>query len=213
MTTSRIDIVAAAFAAAGRGAVFDPLRAQKLLFLIDRVVSERIGGPFFHFQPYLYGPFDRAVYDVIRKLVIEGYAHTVTSGAYERHRLTGAGYRRGLAVLDSFPPAVRDYFERAAKWMWLVPYRRMLAAIYREYPEMAVNSVVRDVGAGPPAPRRRAFVRGMASAFDLMGTMHRGRDADDYLDADAHALRDDWSAVGADLEEAMVRFGETARVW
>ena len=59
MMRNHDDIVAAAFAATEPGTKFDPLRAQKLLFLIDQVVSERIGGPFFDFRPYLYGPFDQ----------------------------------------------------------------------------------------------------------------------------------------------------------
>ena len=213
MIRNRHDIVAAAFAAAGPGAEFDPLRAQKLVFLIDRVGSQRIGGPFFDFRPYHYGPFDRAVYDVIRKLVAVGHAQTDTSGPYHRHLLTDAGYRHGLALLGSLPDPIADYFERAARWVVLVPYRRMLAAIYREYPEMAVNSVVRDLGGDRSDPNRRPFVRGMASAFDLMGTMHRPRGSHDNLGSDAEAIRSDWRAVGADIEEAMVRFGETEGLW
>ena len=213
MIRNRHDIVAAAFAAAGPGAEFDPLRAQKLLFLIDRVVSQRIGGPFFDFRPYLYGPFDRAVYDVIRKLVAVGHAQTDASGPHHRHLLTDAGYRHGVAVLGSFPDPVADYVERAAAWVLLVPYRRMLAAIYREYPEMAVKSVVGDLGGDRPGPKRHPFVRGMASAFDLMGTTRRPLDSDDGPGSDAAAIRDDWRAVGADLEDAMVRFGETEGIW
>ncbi len=73
---TRIDVVAAAFAAGGRGAKLDLIRVQKLLFLIDRVVSERIGGPFFAFRPYLFGPFDQAVYDAIRDLAADDRART-----------------------------------------------------------------------------------------------------------------------------------------
>ena len=64
MTLNQADVIAAAFAAAGPGAAFDPIRVQKLLFLIDREASDQIGGPFFDFQPYHYGPFDRAIYSV-----------------------------------------------------------------------------------------------------------------------------------------------------
>ena len=212
MIRNRHDIVAAAFAAAGPGAEFDPLRAQKLLFLIDRVVSESIGGPFFDFRPHLCGPFDQAVYAVIPKLVSAGHAQPDTSPPH-RHVLTDAGYRHGVAVLGSFPHPVANYFERTATWVLLVPYRRMLAAIYREYPEMAVNSVVSDLGGDRPGAKRRPFVRGMARAFDLMGTMHRPLDSNGSLGSDADAIRDDWGAVGADIEGAMVRLGETEGLW
>ena len=106
---NREEIVAAAFAAAGPGASFDLIRVQKLLFLIDRVVSERIGGPFFHFQPYHYGPFDRAIYDVIEEMAAGGDVQINTSGAYPRYSLTQVGYRRGRETLASFPIPVADY--------------------------------------------------------------------------------------------------------
>lgn len=213
MTRDREEIVAAAFAAAGLGASFDPIRVQKLLFLIDRVVSERIGGPFFHFQPYHYGPFDRAIYSVIGAMVAAGDVQVNASGAYPRYSLTQAGYRRGESTLASFPAPVADYFERAARWVRLVPYRRMLAAIYREYPEMAENSVVRHFGAGRHASTESPLIRGMTRAFDLTGTMYRAPDSEVGLQSDADAIHDDWRAVGEDIEEAMVRFGESECVW
>lgn len=206
MTRNRDDIVAAAFAAAGPKLEFDPLRAQKLLFLIDQVVSGRIGGPFFNFRPYLYDPFDRVVYDAIQNLVAAGYAQTDTAGPYQRHVLTDIGYRHGVTVLGSLPNPVADYFGRTAMWVLLVPYRWMLAAIYREYPEMASNSVVQDLE-NSPERGEQAFVRGMASAFDLMGTMNRLFDSADGFQSDADAIRNGWRAVSADLEGAMVEFG------
>lgn len=213
MIRNREEIVAAAFAAAGPGASFDPIRVQKLLFLIDRVVSERIGGPFFHFQPYHYGPFDRAIYDVIGEMAAGGDVQINASGAYPRYSLTQAGYRRGRATLTSFPIPVAGYLGRVAQWIRLMPYRSMLAAIYREYPEMAENSVVRHLGAGRHAPQESPFIRGMTRAFDLTGTMYRTPDSEVGLQSEANALQEDWRAVGDDIEEAMVQFGESECVW
>ena len=213
MTLNQADVIAAAFAGAGPGAAFDPIRVQKLLFLIDREVSDRIGGPFFDFQPYHYGPFDRAIYSVTGQMLAEGTLVADTSGPYPRYLLSALGQRRGGAVLASLPEPIADYFGRVARWVRLVPYRQMLAAIYREYPEMAVNSVVRHLGAKSPARRPSPFVRGMARAFDITGTMHRPRDSEVGLESDAEAIRDVWVAVGRDLEEAMVRFGEEERLW
>ena len=210
---NREDIVAAAFAAAGPGASFDPIRVQKLLFLIDRAVSVRIGGPFFQFEPYHYGPFDRAIYDVVRGMVTAREVLSDAAGPYRRYSLTPAGYRRGKAMLSSFSAPVADYFVRAARWIRLMPYRRMLAAIYREYPEMAKNSVVRDLGSERPATRWDPFLRGVTQAFDLTGAMDRSPDSEVGLQSDADALHDAWRTVGDDLEEAMVRFGESERLW
>ncbi len=213
MRHNREEIVAAAFAAAGPGVSFDPIRVQKLLFLIDRAVSDRIGGPFFHFQPYHYGPFDKAIYIVIVTLATAGDLKVDGSGAYPRYSLTSDGYRRGKASLASFPTPVADYFGRVARWIRMMPYRRILAAIYREYPEMAENSIVRHLGTTRPAPREHSFIRGMTRAFDLTGTLHRAPDAEVGLHADADALREDWRTVGDEIEEAMVQFGEAERIW
>ena len=213
MDWSRSDIVTAAFAAGGPGAVFDSIRAQKLLFLIDREVSDRIGGPFFDFRPYHYGPFDRAVYGVIGELVAAGTARIDTSGPYPHYLLTQTGYWRGAEVLADFSDPVADYMKRASRWVRLMPYRRMLTAIYRQYPDMAVNSVVRHLASERPARRETPFVRGMNRTFDITGTMCRSTDTAVGLESDGEAIRDVWRAVGSDIEEAMVGFGESERLW
>ena len=213
MIRNSAEIVAAAFAAAGRGASFDPIRIQKLMFLIDREVSGRIGGPFFDFKPYLYGPFDRAIYDVIGRLVAARTVWVDTSGPYHRYALTESGYRRGDETLASVPASVADYMGRAARWVWLTPYRRLLAAIYRQYPEMAVNSVVRQLGPAYPAPPQDPFFRGMTRAFDFTGKAHRSPDSAASQKSEAEAIHDVWTAVGNDIEQAMARLGETERLW
>ncbi len=213
MTPNRTDIVAAAFAAGGPGTAFDPLRAQKLLFLIDRVVADRIGGPFFNFEPYHYGPFDRTIHGELTRMEARGDLLVDRSGHYPRYALTDEGRAKGEAVLARFTPPIADYFGRAARWVLLVPYRHMLAALYREYPDMAVNSVFRDLKPKPPPPRRNPLVEGVASAFDLMGTLDPPEDSETDSETDAEAIEAVWREVGECLEGAMVRFGESERLW
>ena len=134
------------------------------------------------------------------------------SGPYWHYSLTQAGYRRGRAALASFPAPVADYVGRAARWVRLMPYR-MLAAIYLEYPEMAKNSVVRHLAAERSAPKGSPFIRGMTRALDLVGTMYRAADSEVGLQSDADALDGIWRAVGDDIEEAMVQFGESECAW
>ena len=52
MARQRFDVVLAVMAAGGAGARYDPVRVQKLFFLIDREIPEFIDGPYFHFEPY-----------------------------------------------------------------------------------------------------------------------------------------------------------------
>lgn len=213
MAWDRSDIVTASFAAGGPGAAFDPIRVQKLLFLVDREVSERVGGPYFDFRPYHYGPFDPAVYRVLDDLAAAGVLWTDSSGRYPRYLLTETGYRRGMAVLERLPDVVATYMGSAARWVRLTPYRLMLSAIYRRYPETAVNSVVGHLGPSRREETERPFVRGMARAFDFTGTSHRTQDPGSGPGSDADAIHDAWRAVGEELEDAMASFGDSEHLW
>ena len=213
MDWNRSDIVTASFAAGGPGAAFDPIRVQKLLFLVDREVSERIGGPYFHFRPYHYGPFDPVIYRVLDALAQTGDMRIDGSGRYPRYRLSDPGYRHGMAVLERLPDAVVEYMRNVAQWVRLTPYRRMLAAIYRRYPETAVNSVVGHLGQPRRQETSNAFVRGMARAFDFAGTSQRSPQSGEGVGSDADAIHDAWRTVGEELEEAMTRFGDSEHLW
>ena len=212
MKRSREDIIVAA-AAAGPGAWFDPIQLQNLLFLIDRTVSHRIGGPFFRFEPHDYGPFDGAIHGVIRGMMGASNAPDDSSLPHLRYRLSDAGHERGQAVLGSLPQPVSDYFGRAARWVRLMPHRRMLAAMHREYPEIMVNCVVRHTPSKRPTRRLHPFVRGMVQAFDITGTMFRSPDSAVGLESRDEAIAKAWRTVGGHLEDAMVRLGESERLW
>ncbi len=213
MKRNRQDIVAAAFASVGSAAAYDPIRVQNLLFLIDRVVSDRIGGPFFEFRPGPCGPSDGAVCDVIGEMAAAGDALIAGTDRHLRYLLTESGRAKGEAVLASFDPPVADYFGRAACWARLVPHSRMLAAIRQAYPEMAGNGGVWDQDEERSIRRWNPFLRGMASAFDLTGLMFRSSGRGVGPASDADAIRDVWRDVGESLEDAMVGFGETEQLW
>ena len=51
---------------------FSPVQVQKLFFLIDKNAGVQIGGPFFNFVPYAYGPFDKTVYTELKLLADSG---------------------------------------------------------------------------------------------------------------------------------------------
>lgn len=139
----RREIVLAAFAAGGENARFSPVQVQKLLFLMDREASEFVGGPHFDFVPYDYGPFDRAVYDVLGELSTEGLVETRNSGRYREYSLTPEGYESGRASLEELPDKARSFLLRLTEWVMNLSFRQLVAAIYRRYPEMKANSIFR----------------------------------------------------------------------
>ena len=126
---------------------------------------------------------------------------------YNQYSLTDSGYARGVAVLGILPEPAARYMEDAAKWIRLVPFKHLLSAIYRQYPDMAVNSIIPQAVLRYPHVSFRftmpSFLSGMARTLDFMGTLanYQWGTSDERLDA--LAVYHDWSAVGDDLGAAM----------
>lgn len=137
---TRDDVVLAAMAPA-EGRPHTPVQLQKLLFLIDENISGVLGGRKFDFIPYAYGPFDRAIYDVLKSLRNSGFALEVPNHTWTDWSLTVEGQRRGHEALQSLPSRAREYIKEASMFVRKLSFSELVAAIYRAYPQMRVNSV------------------------------------------------------------------------
>ena len=206
----RAEMVLMAMAAAGRGTLVEPVRIQKLLFLIDREIPHLVGGPHFNFRPCRYGPFDGAVFGELDALSRIGEVGIMDGSGYRMYALTPPGLAKGAATLEQLPAEVRRYLSDLARWVLSLSLGRLLAAIYHRFPEMATKSVRTDVATRFPGDRHhlpdRPFLEGMASAFDLTGSLLEPRPRAIGPERDAVALADDWRSVGDDLRSAMADF-------
>ena len=141
---SRDELILAALAAGGENAAYRPVQVQKLFFLIDREASALVGGPHFDFQPYDYGPFDRDVYTELDNLAERRLVTAQSTGAYRVYSLSYEGYQRGDDILwHRLDEAARTYLARIATWVLSLNFQQLVAAIYRRYPDMMVNSIFR----------------------------------------------------------------------
>ena len=137
--TRRQEIVLAALAPAC-GEAHSPVQVQKLLFMLDREVANRIDGPHFMFKPYNYGPFDKTVYAELEALAGEGHVEIVSLGNLQQFRLTPSGQQIGNSVLTYLPLAARDYVQKASAFVRRLSFADLVSAIYKAYPDMKVNS-------------------------------------------------------------------------
>jgi hypothetical protein len=137
------EFVLAALAPAG-GQTHSPVQAQKLLFLLEQTVAAQVGGPFFDFQPYNYGPFDKLVYEVLDSLAGDGLVAVESERSWHTFRLTSAGQDRGSALLASLPSDVSTYIQKVSQWVRSLSFSQLVSAIYKAYPEMRVNSVFQE---------------------------------------------------------------------
>ncbi len=139
---SQRDIVLAAMAA-GAGTWFAPVHVQKLFFLVDKKIGAKLGGPFFNFVPYAYGPFDKAVYRTLERLQ-EGGLVEIVRVPYAPHRqyqLSVPGQSKGEAILESLDEKASDFLRRLAKYVSSTPFATLVSAIYEAYPSMKKNSI------------------------------------------------------------------------
>lgn len=206
---TRDDIVLAGMAAAGPSTKFDAVQLQKLFFLIDREIPQLIDGPHFDFRPCHYGPFDGAVYDVLDGLLESSDAAVDTSSRYPRYSLTASGVQRGVRCLEEIHDSASRYMAEASDWIVATPFQPLLAAIYRQYPDMARNSVVPHLAKPYPRATFRyptpSLASGMARALDLFGTLDDLEATIGDPEVDALATYNDWRAVGEDIKAAMGR--------
>ena len=130
--------------AGSNGAEHTPVQVQKLFFIIDREISKSIGGPYFNFTAYDYGPFDSKVYDELKKLEQDGDVETSHySSGLRRYKFTIQGQEKGTTVLKSWGKKVSDYIIALSNWVRSLSFAELVSAIYKAYPEMKVNSVFR----------------------------------------------------------------------
>jgi hypothetical protein len=140
----RQKVVLAALAAE-RSSSFAPVQVQKLFFLLDQNVAAELGGQQFNFEPYDYGPFDRAVYSELEALAQRGLVAIEAGPGPSRRRftLTAAGYDVGRAVLAQLSARAQDYLLRVSNWVRSLSFAELVGSIYKQYPSMKANSVFR----------------------------------------------------------------------
>lgn len=122
---------------------YSPVQVQKLLFLLNRNIGERIGGPYFDFQPYDYGPFDREVYSVLNQLTFKQLVEveSVPGRTWNMYRLTEQGEQIGNEQLQQLSEPLRNYVSAVSQYVRRQSFASLVSAIYKAYPEMRENSV------------------------------------------------------------------------
>ena len=123
---------------------YTPVQVQKLLFLIDEEIHDLIGGPYFDFQPYNYGPFDGEVYDELRLLRFEGLVESVQECTWRNYRLSYEGQREASRIFKNLSSDARSFIEKVSKFVRRLSFTELVRAIYKAYPRMRKNSVFQD---------------------------------------------------------------------
>ncbi|TGD95861.1 hypothetical protein [Methylobacterium nonmethylotrophicum] len=133
--------------AAANGQPYEPVQIQKATFLVltnlPWLVDE---GPAFAFEPYDYGPFDRAVYAEAEQLARDGLAvvRPSPSGRWKTYAASDAGVARGREAMAGLAPEFAHYVDDIARWVRAQDFGTLVRSIYEAYPGMRANSVFVD---------------------------------------------------------------------
>jgi len=206
---TKSDFILAAMAGAHECAAFDPVRIQKLIFLIETQAASFINGPHFDFKPYHYGPFDKSVFRELDRLHAQGKVELLGAAERRYYALTSLGREHGTTVLNTFSESLSDFFQKCPRWVLSMSFRDLLGAIYEKYPEMAVHSVASDLVARRPSKAQVSpapdFLSGIARSLDLAG-VYDDFPVENEPQSDLEMIREDWAVVGDDLRRAMAGF-------
>jgi uncharacterized protein YwgA len=139
---NREELILAALSTS-EGRPYQPVQVQKLFFLIDKNIGDQLGGPYFDFQAYDYGPFDKEVYQALEGLEKEGLVEIVNSGSWapRQYRLTQSGQEAGEVHIKKLPKDLGKYIHAVSDYVLRLSFADLVSAIYQAYPDMKVNSV------------------------------------------------------------------------
>ncbi len=139
---TRSEYVLAVLSAAD-GKSHTPVQVQKLFFLLDKKLSHQDDWPRFNFRAWDYGPFDSDVYSEIEGLEARQLVEiSRESGAGLRiYRTTPTGQQEGSSLLRKLDIRMSSYIRRLSEWVHKQSFAELVSAVYKEYPEMRVNSV------------------------------------------------------------------------
>lgn len=115
--------------------VFSPVQVQKLFFLLDK----RLDLNFFDFKPYHYGPYSHELTNLldtmsafdesIEKKDINGITHYQLSASYLSNTQSWMSEKQRKFILSMIG------------FVKKLSFKQLCMAIYKEFPEMAENSV------------------------------------------------------------------------
>ena len=120
-----------------------PVRVQKLFFLLDVRNPEKIGGPYFEFAPYDYGPFDKNVYNVFESLENQNLAEIRKPdfNTPQLYQLTPSGQKKGDEMFKTFSNDTQEYILKFVEWILKHSFTQIVSTIYKHYPDMGTKSV------------------------------------------------------------------------
>jgi hypothetical protein len=120
-----------------------PVQLQKVLFLLAQELPDEVGGDFYRFTPYNYGPFCKRVYQDANHLSESGLVimQELQGQRWKRFTISSAGAERARELLTESKRRPTEYLRRIVEWASKLSFAELVRAIYQRYPAYRENSV------------------------------------------------------------------------
>ncbi|MEW6377812.1 MAG: hypothetical protein AB1502_18735 [Thermodesulfobacteriota bacterium] len=129
-----------------RKSPLDRIHIMKALFLIWHR-SRRKMQDYYYFEPYLYGPYSLEVYSDLRNFLGQGLVvqppHSVQQWA--NYYLTVQGHKKAEEIVAKIDRTDIALIENIVEEVSHLDFIELLRKVYREAPDFAVSSVLKEV--------------------------------------------------------------------
>lgn len=121
---------------------YKPVQLQKAMFLVSKKAEKIFDKKSrFKFEPYDYGPFDKAVYQETEILELCGLAEIDRNGRWYQYSATKEGKTRAKDLMKEIPENTVDLLQKISNLVRSLSFADLVSAIYDAYPEMRENSI------------------------------------------------------------------------
>ena len=122
-----------------------PVQIQKTMFLFGQEAGAELGGEFYSFTPYAYGPFDSTIYRDLEYLEDREFVRRdwPRRRRVRRYFITRPGREKARELQEREDSGLRDYLTRLVHWVKEQSFSDLIRSVYAAYPDYAVNSVFR----------------------------------------------------------------------
>ena len=122
-----------------------PIHLQHLAFLAGRNIPQA-PPDYYRFKAHHHGPFSHEMLEDLSKLREQRLVFSICGDCHtwQKTAISPTGSRRARQAARELSPQSRRYLRHLAAWAGKCDSRDMMNGTFQEYPEMGVNSVMKE---------------------------------------------------------------------
>lgn len=123
-----------------------PVKLQKAMFMLGAEHAREVGGGYYQFRPYDYGPFAADVYGDADTLAAAGLVsiENPLERGRRRYLATTVGIDKAMDLNSAVRQDTRQFISDTLDWIQNLSFPDLVRSIYERYPAFKEKSVFRE---------------------------------------------------------------------